>query len=226
MTLVTASTKPNINKSKIEIKKSKVETPVPVVDGIHLHSIYNPAKEAESFIAKYNQNLEKQNTVLVLGLGFGYHIWQLESELRKHHQTWNIYVIEPNVQMAEEFQKFKPVDFSTHTKVISGENVSDYYDDINLVKFMASKPLVIPHAASFNLSEGFFKNFMSYQASTRLEDVASKIEDTNLAKYLSSLGEPDEDITKVLRSLNLKKYLNTNDHFLNFYNSLTAGEMK
>ena len=87
MALVTADNKPIINKSKIEVKKSKVETPVPVVDGIHLHSIYNPAKEAETFIGKYNENLSKQNSVLVLGLGFGYHVWQLESELRKHHQT-------------------------------------------------------------------------------------------------------------------------------------------
>ncbi|PIP90996.1 MAG: hypothetical protein COW01_15170 [Bdellovibrionales bacterium CG12_big_fil_rev_8_21_14_0_65_38_15] len=226
MALVTADNKPIINKSKIEVKKSKVETPVPVVDGIHLHSIYNPAKEAETFIGKYNENLSKQNSVLVLGLGFGYHVWQLESELRKHHQTWNIYVIEPNTQMTEEFKKFRPVEFSSNTRVISGENVSDYYDDINLVKFMASKPLVIPHAASFNLSEGFFKNFMSYQASTKLEDVSRKLEDTNLGKYLLSLGEPDEDITNVLRQLNLKKYLNANDHFLSFFNSVTSGEMK
>jgi len=91
---------------------------------------------------------------------------------------------------------------------------------------MASKPLVIPHAASFNLSEGFFKNFMSYQASTKLEDVSRKLEDTNLGKYLLSLGEPDEDITNVLRQLNLKKYLNANDHFLSFFNSVTSGEMK
>ncbi len=224
MALVTATHKPDI--SKIEIKKSKVDTPVPVVEGIHLHSIYNPAKEAETLIGKYSEALEGQRNILVLGLGFGYHVWQLESELRKHHDKWNVIVIEPNVRMTEEFLKFKPVEFSTNTRVISGDDVSEYYDDINLVKFMASKPLVIPHAASFNLNNNFYKDFMSFEASTRVDRVASKIEDANLRKYLLSLDEPSEDLTKVLNELSRKQNLNSYDHFLNLFNSLTTGTAK
>ncbi len=224
MALVTATHKPDI--SKIEIKKSKVDTPVPVVEGIHLHSIYNPAKEAESLIGKYRDSLETQNNVLVLGLGFGYHVWQLESELRKHQQSWQLFVIEPNTKMTAEFQKFKPVEFSSNTRVISGDDVADFYDDIALVKFMASKPLVIPHPSSFNLNESFFKEFMSFQASTRLDVVASKVEDNDLRKYLASLGDVNDDISNVLQELTFKQNLNSNDHFLSFFHSLTTGTEK
>ena len=33
----------------IEVKQSKTNLPVPVINGIHLHSIYNPEREAENF---------------------------------------------------------------------------------------------------------------------------------------------------------------------------------
>ena len=37
-----------------EIKTSRTEQKIPVVNGVHLHSIYNPFKEAEALI---EQNL-------------------------------------------------------------------------------------------------------------------------------------------------------------------------
>ena len=42
------------NQNTIEIKESKTGLPIPVVNGVHLHSSYNPTKEAESFVEKFN----------------------------------------------------------------------------------------------------------------------------------------------------------------------------
>ncbi|MEI8346869.1 MAG: hypothetical protein WCG27_05350, partial [Pseudomonadota bacterium] len=62
--------------STFEIKYSKTNHPIPVINGVHLHSVYNPIKEAETFISKQEKILKEKNHILFLGLGFGHHIDQ------------------------------------------------------------------------------------------------------------------------------------------------------
>tara|TARA_R110000868_G_scaffold97619_7_gene268605 strand:- start:986 stop:1666 length:681 start_codon:yes stop_codon:yes gene_type:complete len=209
--------------SPIEVKLSKSNTPVPVVDGIHLHSIYNPSKEAVGLIAKYEEAIAKQNKILVLGLGFGYHVWQLESILGRLHKNFEVIVIEPDIRMYDSFKKHAPVEFSNKTRIVSANTISEFYDDINLVKFMAGKPLVVPHAASFNLREDFFKKFMSFNASNELSDVVSKVHDVNLRNYLLSLGEPSDDFDTAISRKSGHQKLAHQDHFLNLFKELTSG---
>ena len=57
---------PNI--TSYEIKHSRTEQKVPIVNGVHLHSIYNPDKEAESLLNAQIENLKNKNEVLILGL--------------------------------------------------------------------------------------------------------------------------------------------------------------
>ena len=64
------------------------------VNGIYLHSKYDPIKEAISFV---NANIEEdQNTsgYLVLGLGLGYHVAELANRTNKQ-----ITVLEPNKEL-------------------------------------------------------------------------------------------------------------------------------
>jgi hypothetical protein len=42
-------------KKQYEIKTSRNGLTVPVVNGIHLHSIYNPIKEAEAFATSFKE---------------------------------------------------------------------------------------------------------------------------------------------------------------------------
>ena len=209
--------------SPIEVKLSKSNTSVPVVDGIHLHSIYNPSKEAVGLIAKYEEALKSQSKILVLGLGFGYHVWQLESLLGRLQKNWEIVVIEPDVRMHEAFKKHAPVEFSNRTRIVSENSISEFYDDIKLVRFMAAKPLLIPHAASFNLREDFFKKFMSFNASNELSDVVSKVHDVNLRNYLLSLGEPTDDFDTAISRGKSQANLAHQDHFINLFKELTSG---
>ena len=55
---------------------------VPVVDQIYLHSVYDPIKEADDYVQTHEEDLKKNPTVLMLGLGFGYHIFQIINNSR------------------------------------------------------------------------------------------------------------------------------------------------
>lgn len=212
--------------STIEIKTSRSENPVPVIEGIHLHSIYNPAKEAESFIQKYEQQLKNQNRILVLGLGFGYHVWQLEAQLRRDHNHWQILIVEPDLRIVDEFENYKPVELSSCTRIVTHSLIENYYDDIELVRFMATKPLVVAHPATFNLHERFFKAFMSFEASNSIESVCRKIADQQLSRHIESLGQADDDFDSAVKNKLLSGNLNSQDFFLGIYSEMSAGATK
>ena len=217
--------------SPIEVKLSKSNTSVPVVDGIHLHSIYNPSKEAVGLIAKYEEALKSQSKILVLGLGFGYQVGvacgasrcdQVNADGRSRCAVVGRGKL-VNVRMHEAFKKHAPVEFSNRTRIVSENSISEFYDDIKLVRFMAAKPLLIPHAASFNLREDFFKKFMSFNASNELSDVVSKVHDVNLRNYLLSLGEPTDDFDTAISRGKSQANLAHQDHFINLFKELTSG---
>lgn len=207
----------------IDIKMSRVDTPVPVIEGIHLHSIYNPTKEAEGFVQKYETQLQNQNRVLVLGLGFGYHAWCLEALLGRMHDDWKIIIIEPDPRLRDEFTRLMPVELSARTRIVSCSQVSDYYDDMDLVHFMASKPLVMAHPATFNLREVFFKNFMSFQASNNISDVASKVSNTTLRNHILAMSEASADFDEELARRLRGNKLSAHDHLLGAFAEITAG---
>lgn len=209
--------------SPIEVKLSRTQTPIPVVETIHLHSIYNPNKEAEGLIQKHEETLTQSNRILVLGLGFGYHVWALESFMGKHHNAWEIVVVEPDPKMVELFNENAPVEFSQNVKVVTNTNIAGFYDNLELVRFMATKPTLLAHPASFNLREVFFKNFMSFQASNRIADVAQKIENSNLRNHLLTLGMGHDDFDHEV-SMHLQSGpLNQQDYLLGAFFELTSG---
>ena len=60
--------------STISLEVARNGSPVPTINGIYLHSIYDPEKEADAFVETYERQLTQKNHVLILGLGFGYHV--------------------------------------------------------------------------------------------------------------------------------------------------------
>ena len=81
--------------SEIVIQIAKDGSPVPLWDGFCLHSLYQPIKEGESFAEKFLEENAGQygKPLLVLGLGFGYHILPLLDKFQ------NIYVAESNQEL-------------------------------------------------------------------------------------------------------------------------------
>ena len=50
-----------------KVKSSKSGHIIPVVNGVHLHSTYDPIKEAKSMVEKYYKNFKENKNVLVFG---------------------------------------------------------------------------------------------------------------------------------------------------------------
>lgn len=199
----------NYNLNSIQIKTSKTNLPVPVIKSIHLHSIYNPEKEALGLASSNDETLKKNKNILIFGLGFGYHVSALEKELYEYHQNkYQIYVIEPNREIIHQWKKLKPTSFSSHTIVAGHRTIKEFYQDVELVDFMSNGPAVIAHPASFQLNASFFKEFMSYHYPKDIHNSSFFIESLAFKEFLKKENNTTDNIFKQIRR---KKELNKYD---------------
>ncbi|MCR9205589.1 MAG: hypothetical protein NXH75_13480, partial [Halobacteriovoraceae bacterium] len=74
--------------------------------------------------------------------------------------------------------------FSPRTKVVCYDTVKDFYKDLELVEFMSEKPAILPHQASFQLNETFYRSFMSYHYPSALNESLSFIQSEDFKEYL------------------------------------------
>ncbi|MBC96269.1 MAG: hypothetical protein CME63_00825 [Halobacteriovoraceae bacterium] len=205
---------------QLYVKYSKSEQPIPVINGVHLHSIYNPEREANGFVSNQLEVLKSSAHILIFGLGFGYHISQIEEKMKSFHPGgYRIFVIEPNQSILNKWEELSPNSFSEHVSVVSYDSIKEFYKDRELVDFMSCKPSVIPHPASFQLNMGFFKDFMSYNYPKGVDDSAYFIESKTFRNYLTceNKNETTEDFFERVRG---KSFLQSYD-FL----SLALAEM-
>jgi hypothetical protein len=172
----------------IEIKTSKNERPIPVVNGVHLHSMYNPEKEAESFADKNLDLLKDKKNILVLGLGFAYHLETLLDRMNKlnANKKNHIIVIDPSIELFEECRKNKRLVNSEQIEYICGVGIKQLFTNQYFVNFLLQNPGVIAHPASFSLHKEYFSNFLDYKASTYLEDIEQNIVGEGLKTYISA----------------------------------------
>jgi hypothetical protein len=147
----------------IEIKISKSNHPIPVVSSIHLHSIYNPVKEAEAFARSCEKKLKESSKILIFGLGFGYHIQAIEKRMQSlYGKSYEISVIEPNEKLISLWKEYRQVSTSSRVRIVGHSEPQRFYEDELLTDFLVSKPCIISHTASFQLNESFYKGFMSF----------------------------------------------------------------
>ncbi len=180
----------------LEIKTSRNGLPVPVVKGIHLHSIYNPAKEAEAFVQNYEKTLKENNHVLILGLGFGYHIDQIEKSLSEHHEHFNILVLEPNYKIHEGFRRYRAFKNSSIT-IINTKDVNELFKSEQFINFLRQKPSIIKHDPSFNLDKKFYTSFLKYKAPTNVQSYFESLNDI-LQMYLTDFENTEVPISNVI----------------------------
>lgn len=170
--------------SSYEIKTSRTEQKVPVVNGVHLHSIYNPFKEAENFVNGNLETLRSKNEVLILGLGFGYHVnYTIEKLTEIHGNNFRVIVIEPNHQVHQDCLELDLLN-KKNVLVYSGFTANELYRDLDLIHFLLRKPAMLAHPASFNLYQVYFKNFLTFEAPTTLEDIVKFTEVREVKNYL------------------------------------------
>ena len=171
----------------IEIKISKSNHPIPVINQIHLHSIYNPIKEAEAFARSSEKKLKASSKILIFGLGFGYHIQAIEKRLQAlYNDGYEITVVEPCQKLITLWKDYRQVNTSSRVRIVSFDTIQKFYDDVLLTDFLASKPSIISHTASFQLNENFYKSFMSFTYPNDTRSSSKFIENLELKKVLES----------------------------------------
>lgn len=160
----------------IELQSSRDGYCVPVINGIYLHSIYNPIKEAETFAQNNSNALASKNNILILGLGFGYHIEEVAKLTAQYHQKYKIIVIEPNQDLVNLFKSNRSFS-DKNIEIISSNNVEDIYSIVSFAKLLISKPAILKLDTSFNINKEFFTNFLTYKSSTSSADYRNRFSD-------------------------------------------------
>ncbi len=129
-----------------EIVSAKNGQAVPRVRSINLHSVYDPTKEAIQTVAHFSQ--EVKGPVVVLGLGFAYHVLEL---LKK--AQGKIIVIEPSMDLFRTFLKSVDITpFSDSCKFL----ISEWPEKI-LSRHHRHDWNIFIHRPSVQLNESYFK---------------------------------------------------------------------
>ena len=196
--------------SKYELQASRNGLTVPVINGVYLHSIYNPVKEAEAFAKSQENNLKIKNRSLVLGLGFGYHIEEMAKILNKYHKDFEIVIMEPNRRLVEDFIDTRNFE-DKNIKIICKDKVKDLFEDILFIEFLMRKPCLIKHDASFILEKEFFTRFLGYQASKEVFHYKSLL--TDQAKELFQDKE-ERTFEKVIGAIKEKQIIEDKKDFI------------
>jgi hypothetical protein len=180
--------------SQYELQPSRNGLTVPVINGVYLHSIYNPIKEAEAFIGSQKKNLTFKNSVLILGLGFGYHVEETAKILNSIHKSYEIIILEPNEKLVEDFISTRAFE-DKNIRIICKQKVKDLFSDWNFVQFLMKKPCIIKHDASFILEKEFYTNFLGYQASK------------DIINFKGLLSEDAKDLFQTRDARNFNSYV-------------------
>lgn len=179
----------NIKIESYEIKNSRTEQKIPVVNGVHLHSIYNPYREAESIVEKNSDALAAKSEVLILGLGFAYHVNEIITSMEKNHGAdFKIIVIEPNIQVYNDCIDLELLN-KKNVLIYAGFTANELYSDVDLVQFLLKKPTVIAHPPSFNLYQLYFKSILTFEAPATIEGALPFIANNEIKTFLKSFDQ-------------------------------------
>ena len=201
-----------INTYSLRVMVGRKERPVPLVNDIYLHSLYDPLKEADSFVQNNREKIFQKNYFLVLGLGFAYHVNRLILELKNRYaDKWGVAVIEPNTKVIKECTKRGLLAEEKQLSVFNGMDAKALYEEKSLVDFMRLKPVVLTHEASYNLYLEYYKAFLNYRASTQTSEIYSKVDNESIREYLSKY---DDDIFGLKENIQEKTILSKEEMLL------------
>ncbi len=175
----------------VNIIEAKTKEKIPVVSGVHLHSVYNPTKEALTLLDNNKDKIEKKTSVLVLGLGFAYHVNALYDYLKSMHKSFELVVIEPNNNTTIACVENDLIKAQEGLVIYSGKKIENLYKNEKFVNFLLRKPCIVQHAPSFNLYIDYFQSFLTYKAPQSVHDVFSELADKELKSYFSHMHESD-----------------------------------
>ena len=196
-----------------EIKKSKTNLPIPVVSGVHLHSAYDPIKEAKKMIRKDLDEFCKKKNILIFGYGFGYHVREIISFFKeKNIKKYKLIVIEKSQNLLNKALTFFPNN-SPNLKIYCEKDPSKLFEDKEFLDFLINKPVIFAHPPSFSLYNSYFEKVLKYKSPNSLFDIIKNIENDDLNSFIEKYSDQN-DLNGLLNTINHKKSFNDKNDFL------------
>ena len=211
------------NKSlKMIISKSGIA--VPVVNGIYLHSEFDPIQEAKKFAKSLTSQIKCNNRILVFGLGLGYHIDEIVNLMCLYHGTnIKLLVIEPNRELTAEYFKNRPSNqniVNIHCK----ETVEELFTSRELISFMAESPSVIKHTPSYNLNAPFFDKVLTFSSPQDLKRTRTTIKNFSVRREIARY--PQTSTLEEINRLNIPAKEKWMEHLMKGFNSFAYNNEK
>ena len=159
----------NAPESEIEILRSRNAYPIPRVNGVMIHSNYDPLKEAVAFVNSYESLIRSQDIILVMGYGFGYHVDEIVKRIKDDPEKF-IFVIEPDVSFFKKSLELKDI---THivdrVTFIVGISVQKLFDIPGFYRILNAAQYMIGYKPAINVNEEYFVEFVKRRSSNRVE---------------------------------------------------------
>ena len=186
-----------------EMERSKTGYVTLRYNGKYIHSKYNPVKEAEQFANNNYNVIENNSTVVVYGLGLGYHILALNKLLKK---KCNLYVFEYNYEIVDLCKKVNPEIFKIkNIHIIDGANKEFY-------KLLIEK---------INEVEDIIVHKPSLEFIKENEKLFNVINDFNNIKQFSKLDVVHQSIGAENKQYNIKKKYPHIENLLNTFKEIS-----
>lgn len=174
----------------IKLHTTKTKDIVPTINDVPIHSLLNPVREAEVFATNFMSQLSTNPNILILGLGFGYHVEEIERLLRLKHKTYKISVIEGISELARSCQSYRGLNKAV--SVFTSTDPEDLFLNEEFCKFLLKKPTLVMHPVLYRLSENYYRKVLTRRASVdsekwRLPKALASYELKQ--KWMNALGE-------------------------------------
>jgi len=211
----------NTQNSSVFVTKSKNGLTIPVVNDVYIHSKYDPKKEAEEFAYQNIEKVQRANTFLILGLGFGYHINEFVKLTKIKHQNIQIAVLEPDQTLIEKYYDCDSIE-KPNVKIFTETNIRNLFSNPEFLQFLQTRPCVMAFTPSFNLNRTFYQSFLEYRASNLIQDFKGDLS-PQLKEYFPNNYQGE--IENWISDLNsAHKPLTNTDYFLLAYSELVSGQ--
>lgn len=170
----------------VEMILGKNKQWVPLVDGKLLHSSVDPVREAKQFVDSLWSRIQNSQSLIVFGLGGGYHISELLSR-----KEFNIVVVELCHDVIQHME-VRNKNLMSKIEVVStiGESIGEID---SLLEAMASSFSLVTHRPSFSLFPERYE--------TILEQINSRT-----AGKLVELTKQNQRLNRFFKSLNLEDH--------------------
>jgi hypothetical protein len=200
----------------IEVEFTKHGYPVPINNGVYLHSIFDPQKEAKTFVDSQLERINKSDSILVLGLAFGYHIDAIFNYLNENEIDKEVCVLEPSKDLIKKYEEFPNT--LDRVKVFNPLSIKQLFEDFDFVEFLMNKPAILIHSNSFNQNKAFYKYFLNFTANIKPDEYKHLVNGELSQKFNDpSVNNFEELIGKIN---NPNRHFDKNDFLLMAFNEL------